>query len=204
MLSELSIKNFAIIDDITVNFQSGLTVLTGETGAGKSIIIDAVQILTGARASTDFIRHGEEKAELVGLFSIHKNKSLINKKAKQYDIDLSDNVIILERVIMNNSSICRINHKIVTLTVLREFGQLLLHIHSQFDHIQMMDSNTHLSLLDLYAKKEIEPIIKKYEQMYNQYIQLHKKYTSLNDDKQILAQRLNMLEFQNNEINIAN
>jgi len=205
MLSELSIKNFAIIDDITVNFENGLTVLTGETGAGKSIIIDAVQILTGARASTDFIRHGEDRAELVGLFSIHKNKSFIDKKAKQYDIDISDNVIILERVIMNNSnSVCRINHKIVTLTVLREFGQLLLHIHSQFDHIQMMDANTHLSLLDLYAKKEIEPIIKVYEQMYNQYVELHKKYNSLNDDEQMLAQRLDMLEFQYNEINTAN
>ncbi len=205
MLSELSIKNFAIIDDISVNFNDGLTVLTGETGAGKSIIIDAVQLLTGARASTDFIRHGENKAEIIGLFSLKQNKELINKKAKVYDIDVSDGSIILERTIMNNSnSVCRINHKIVTLAVLREFGQLLLHIHSQFDHIQIMDSNTHISLLDLYGKNNISLIKQQYDECYYQFMEVSKKYKALNENEQMLAQRLDMLEYQFKEIQQAN
>ena len=94
MLTELSIKNFAIIEDLSVHFQDGLTVLTGETGAGKSIIIDAVQLLSGGRGSVDYIRHGASKAELNGLFIIDENMIKINQLAKEYGIDLDDNMII--------------------------------------------------------------------------------------------------------------
>lgn len=205
MLTELSIRNFAIIDDISITFDDGLTVLTGETGAGKSIIIDAVQLLTGARASVEFVRHGEKKAEITGLFSIDEEMPLIYTKSEEYDIDVTDNMIVLERVITSQGkSICRINNKIVTLTLLREFGQILLNIHSQHDNIQIMDTRTHISLLDLFNKEKIKPIKIKYEQMYQKFNTLEQKFKALNENDQKLAQRLDLLEFQHTEITEAN
>src|SRR5690625_1144818 len=205
MLTELSIRNFAIIDDISITFDEGLTVLTGETGAGKSIIIDAVQLLTGARASVEFVRHGEKKAEITGLFSINETMPMIYTKGEEYDIDLTDNMIVLERVITSQGkSICRINNKIVKITLVREFGQILLNVHSQHDNIQIMDTRTHISLLDLFNKGIIEPIKLEYEQMYDKYIELQRKYNALNENDRQLAQRLDLLEFQYTEIKEAN
>ena len=205
MLTELSIRNFAIIDDISITFDEGLTVLTGETGAGKSIIIDAVQLLTGARASVEFVRHGEKKAEITGLFSINEEIQLISTKSEEYGIDLTDEMIVLERVITSQGkSICRINNKIVTLTVLREFGQVLLSVHSQHDNLQIMDTSTHITLLDSYNNKKIEPIKLKYNQVYDKLNELQQKYNVLNENEQQLAQRLDLLKFQQTEISQAN
>src|SRR5690625_2517142 len=124
MITELSIRNFAIIDDISITFHNGLTVLTGETGAGKSIIIDAVQLLTGSRASVEFVRHGEKKAEINGLFTIEETNSSLFPTCQKYGIDIEEDSLILERTITNKGkSICRVNGKIVTLGILREVGQ---------------------------------------------------------------------------------
>src|SRR5690625_6595295 len=92
MLSKLSIKNFAIIDNLSIHFQEGLTVLTGETGAGKSIIIDAVNLLSGGRGAVDYIRHGANKAELNGLFNLEENMIQVINLAKQYDINIEDKI----------------------------------------------------------------------------------------------------------------
>ncbi|HLR80716.1 MAG TPA: AAA family ATPase, partial [Bacillota bacterium] len=132
MITELSIRNFAIIDDISITFHNGLTVLTGETGAGKSIIIDAVHLLTGGRGSVEYVRHGAQKAEITGLFSIEAYQSSIYDLAENYGISIEDGMLILERTITKQGkSICRVNHKLVTLTILREFGQSIVNIHSQ-------------------------------------------------------------------------
>src|SRR5699024_12525192 len=103
------IKNFAIIDNLSIHFQEGLTVLTGETGAGKSIIIDAVNLLSGGRGSVDYIRHGANKAELNGLFNLEENMIQVINLAKKYDINIEDNMSILERTITEKcKSNCRI------------------------------------------------------------------------------------------------
>src|SRR5699024_10367284 len=101
MIMELAIKNFAIIDDISITFQEGLTVLTGETGAGKSIIIDAVQLLTGTRASVEFVRHGENKAEISGHFSIDETDTFVYEQCEEYGIDVEEDTLVLERTITN-------------------------------------------------------------------------------------------------------
>src|SRR5690625_3318167 len=143
MLSELSIKNFAIIDNLSIHFQEGLTVLTGETGAGKSIIIDAVNLLSGGRGSVDYIRHGANKAELNGLFNLEENMIQVINLAKQYDINIEDNMIILERTITDKGkSICRINSKLVTLTILREFGRNL--VDRSEEHTSELQSRGHI------------------------------------------------------------
>lgn len=205
LLTELSIRNFAIIDDISVSFNDGLTVLTGETGAGKSIIIDAVQLLTGSRGSIDFVRHGEEKAEIIGQFSLNENVPRIKGTCQQYAIDIEEDTLILERTIMNTGkSICRVNGKIVTLTILREIGQLLVHIHSQHDTMHLMDPTTHLPLLDAYNEKDIAPIKDEYQKLYDELITLQKKRNQLSSNEQQLAHRLDLLRFQLSELEQAN
>src|SRR5690625_79144 len=205
MLTELSIRNFAIIDDLSITFHDGLTVLTGETGAGKSIIIDAVELLTGSRASVEFVRHGEKKAEIIGLFSIVNNENNIMEKCTQYGIDIEEQMLVLERTITNQGkSICRINGKIVTLTILREFGQSIFNIHSQHDNIQLMNKNSHIHLLDLYNQEEIQPIKEKYRTIFSELTLLMKKYDELHTNEQEMAHRLDLLQFQLTELEQAN
>src|SRR5690625_1315424 len=110
MLIELSIRDFAIIDHISISFSEGLTVLTGETGAGKSIIIDAVHLLAGGRGSVKYVRHNAKKAEISGLFSVDHYKETIAEKCTLYGIEFEDGMLVLERTITDQGkSICRIN-----------------------------------------------------------------------------------------------
>lgn len=205
MLTELSIKNFAIIDDISIAFDKGLTVLTGETGAGKSIIIDAVQLLAGARASVEFVRHGEKKAEIIGLFDIETKEIDFTQGCEEHGIDYDPNeLFIMERTITSKGkSICRINGKIVPLHVLRSFGMSLLNVHSQHDHVHLMDKQSHLHLLDAYGGKEIEQLKSTYGEKYREYIKYKKEYDDLNESEQQLAHRLDLLKFQADEISAA-
>ena len=154
MLSELSIKNFAIIEALSISFEKGLTVLTGETGAGKSIIIDAIHLLVGGRGSTDFVRHGEKRAEIEGLFQILNNHHPIYLKSKEFGIEIEDEMIVLRRdIYKSGKSVCRINGKLVTISTLREIGSTLVDIHGQHEHQELMDESKHLSLLDQFGSR---------------------------------------------------
>ena len=134
MLSELSITNFAIIESLSISFEKGLTVLTGETGAGKSIIIDAIHLLVGGRGSSDFVRHGEDRAEIEGLFLL-ENASTVYDKAQELGIKIEDDMVVLRREITKSGkSVCRINGKLVTIAILREMGGSLVDIHGQHEH----------------------------------------------------------------------
>lgn len=204
MLTELSIKNFAIIDELSVNFQEGLTVLTGETGAGKSIIIDAVQLLSGGRGSVDYIRHGAKKTELNGLFIIDGNMANISHLINKYGIELEENMIVLERVITDKGkSICRINGKLVTLSILREIGQNLVDIHSQHDTYQLMSSNAHINLLDAFNSEKIDNIKVKYKDLYKELMGYKQEHNQLTLNEQEAAQRLDLYLFQANELKEA-
>ncbi len=204
MLTELSIKNFAIIEDLSVHFQDGLTVLTGETGAGKSIIIDAVQLLSGGRGSVDYIRHGATKAELNGLFIIDDSMIKISQLAEEYGIDIDDNMIVLERTITNKGkSVCRINGKLVTLTILKEFGRHLVDIHSQHDTYQLMSSHAHINLLDAFNSERISEIKSTYTSLYKELMAHKQEYNQLAINEQEAAQRLDLYQFQANELKEA-
>src|SRR5690625_5033788 len=123
MLTELSIRNFAIIDEMSMTFSEGLTVLTGETGAGKSIIIEAIQLLAGGRGSVQYVRHGTDKAEIEGLFTVEQTAHPIYDVAAQFGVHIEDGMIVLHRTITKSGkSICRVNGKLTTLAILREFG----------------------------------------------------------------------------------
>lgn len=203
MLSELSIKNFAIIDKLSISFNKGLTVLTGETGAGKSIIIDAINLLVGGRGSAEFVRHGEDKAEIEGLFYIEDGHPCF-KKMNEFGIDIEEGAIVLKRdIALSGKSVCRINGKLITISTLREIGATFIDIHGQHEHQELMDETKHLGLLDTFAMNKLSPVLSEYESIYRNYMQTSKKLTSLTENEQQMAQRLDLLQFQFNEIEQA-
>ena len=204
MLRELNIRNFAIIDDLTVSFLEGLTVLTGETGAGKSIIIDAVHQLAGGRASYEFVRHGANKAELTGLFQITNNHKAIYEKLEEVGIEIEEDSIILQREINDKGkSVCRINGKLVPLSILREVGGKLVDIHGQHENQELMDEKLHIRLLDHFAHKKISTIKEQYEKTYYAYRDLSKEIIQLSNDEKQSIQKIDMYQFQIKEIEDA-
>lgn len=204
MLRELSIRNFAIIDDLTVSFFGGLTVLTGETGAGKSIIIDAVNILAGGRGSTEFIRHGEKKAELGGLFHVNNSKHPIFAKLEEHGIESEEDTIILRRDLHDSGkSICRVNGKLVPLSVLRDIGGSLIDIHGQHENQELMDEKFHINLLDHYAHQALHPVKEQYDEAFEAYRQLKREVAELSMDEQRMAQRIDLYQFQIQELEQA-
>ncbi|MFD1171610.1 DNA repair protein RecN [Oceanobacillus picturae] len=205
MLTELSIRDFAIIDQISITFNEGLTVLTGETGAGKSIIIDAVQLLAGGRGSVEFVRHGAKKAEIEGLFTLDRKEHPIYQVGRDFGIEISDEQVVLQRTITSNGkSICRVNSKLVTLGILREFGKTLIDIHSQHETQSLMDPESHLELLDLYDPEAMKPTKKEYSYLYERLSSLKTRYKELSENEQEMAHRLDLLEFQLQELEQAN
>ncbi|MGP4067782.1 DNA repair protein RecN [Halobacillus sp. B29] len=204
MLTELSIRDFAIIDHISITFKEGLTVLTGETGAGKSIIIDAIQLLSGGRGSVEFVRHGAKKAEIEGLFTVEADHP-IHSKTEQFGVDISeDGMVVLNRAITHQGkSICRVNGKLVTLGILKEFGRALIDIHSQHETQSLMDPERHIELLDLFASSEMKSSMQEYRRVYEKYRTLVNRYKELSENEQEMAQRLDLLEFQLRELQEA-
>ncbi|MET4562412.1 DNA repair protein RecN [Lysinibacillus parviboronicapiens] len=205
MLRELSIRNFAIIEDLTVSFSDGLTVLTGETGAGKSIIIDAVHLLAGGRGNSEFIRHGAKKAELGGLFQIASPAHPVYKKLDDAGIEIEEDTIILRRDLNDTGkSICRVNGKLVPLSVLRDVGASLIDIHGQHENQELMDEKQHIHLLDQFAEDQLAPIQDKYSKQYDEYRALKKELASISIDEQLMAQRIDLYQFQMKELEDAN
>ncbi|WP_214847762.1 DNA repair protein RecN [Exiguobacterium sp. s193] len=204
MLAELSIKQFAIIDQLQIHFKKGMTVLTGETGAGKSIVLDAIGLLIGGRGSAEFVRYGEDKAELEGLFMI-EDGHMVYTLAEEYGIDVEDGSIILRRdLFASGKSVCRVNNKLVTLTILREFGRVLVDLHGQHEHQHLMENTYHQSILDDFGHETIFPLLHAYQARYGSYEEKRTALQSLAQSEQELAQRIDLLSFQTEEISSAN
>lgn len=202
MLQELSIKDFAIIDEIQISFQPKMTVLTGETGAGKSIIIDALGLLAGGRGSTEFIRKGEKKAVIQGLFTLPREANTYNI-LEEYGIDSEDGQIILQRDLYRGGrNICRINGMMVNLATLRKVGETLIDIHGQNEHQELMKPENHIDLLDEYDKKTSQ-LRNQYQVVYQNYRKLKLSMEKKEADEKDWAQRLDMLNFQVKEIEEA-
>ncbi|MGC9248344.1 DNA repair protein RecN [Listeria ivanovii] len=205
MLQEMTIKNFAIIESLSLSFREGMTVLTGETGAGKSIIIDALGLLVGGRGSTDFIRHGEERLELQGLFALAEDNLACRDALLEHGIDATDDMVVLERSLFRSGkNSCRINGKLVTTVLLRQIGSKLIDIHSQHEHQELMNEEFHLSLLDRFAADKIKPALTKYQAKFKEYQSISKEWQNWTKNERELAQRLDMLRFQQKEIENAN
>ncbi|EGQ1696473.1 DNA repair protein RecN [Staphylococcus pseudintermedius] len=203
MLQSLSIKQFAIIDTLDIQFSDGLTVLSGETGAGKSIIIDAIGQLIGMRASSEFVRHGEKKAIIEGIFDIDDATDAI-RQLETLGIDINEDFLIVKREIFSSGkSICRINNQTVTLQDLRQVMQSLLDIHGQHETQSLLKQKYHVELLDRYADGEYIKELQQYAQSYEQHQEKIKELEALESADQALLQRLDLMKFQYDELKEA-
>ena len=203
LLQALHIQNFAIIQELTLDFKQGMTVLTGETGAGKSIIIDAVGLLAGGRGSSEFVRYGEKKCLLEGQFSLNGNKE-VAELFEKHAIDSDDQVIMIQREIYTTGrNVCRVNGSIVTIAVLKEIGNALIDIHGQNEHQELMLPESHIELLDQYGDKDLVSAKKQYESLFREYRAVKKEQKNWQYNEQELAQRQDILSFQVQEIGEA-
>lgn len=202
MLLEISIKNFAIIEEISLNFEQGMTVLTGETGAGKSIIIDAMNMMLGSRATTDVIRHGAPKAEIEGLFSLENSRAL-REIFEEQGWELTDELIIRREILQNGRSVSRINGQMVNLSVLKTVGQHLVDIHGQHDQEELMRPQLHIAMLDEFGSADFLHLKGRYQKTFDRYRSLRKQVLTLQKNQQEHKARIEMLEFQMAEIESA-
>ena len=202
MLLEISIKNFAIIEAISLNFEKGMTVLTGETGAGKSIIIDAMNMMLGARATTDVIRHGAPKAEIEGLFSV-ENSHALQMIFDEQGIELGDEIIIRREILQNGRSVSRVNGQMVNLSVLRSIGQYLVDIHGQHDQEELMRPQLHIQMLDGFGDADFLELKQAYQTNFDAYRKMRRQLLEIKKNQEEHKARIEMLEFQMAEIESA-
>ena len=201
MLKELRINNFAIIDNLHVEFSSGLTALTGETGAGKSIIIDALNLILGGRADSNFIRTGETSATVESIFEINNLETL--GILKELGISSDNGEIVLRRTISSSGkNRCLINDSTVTVGILGMLGNRLVDIHGQHDHQALLNPETHVDILDLYGKTTEER--KEFSKQYSNYLEEIRKIDELRSKESNRIEREDYLKFQVNEIDKAN
>ena len=205
MLGQLSIKDFAIIDEITLDFKDGLTVLTGETGAGKSIIIDAIQLLAGARASVEFVRHNQDQARIEGLFFIDDEKHEVYDVLSHFHlpIDEEGNIILERYITAKGKSICRVNHKLVTLAILKEVGSKLIDIHSKHETQSLMNPEQHIELMDQFDTKKITSSKNDYLMIFNELKKAKERMKELSESEHKTNERLDLLTFQLSELQEA-
>ena len=200
MLIQLNIKQFGIIESATIELKNGLTVLSGETGAGKSMILAAISQLSGQRTSTSYIRYGEEKASVEGVFDFPKNKEVINI-FKDLDLDLEDEVIIIRRDIYSSGkSVCRINGTIVNLSTLKKVAVYLLDMHEQHDNQILLVEKNHLNLIDSFNKEEIKKVRTAYKEKYKEYKIVTEKIKNLKQQESDILQKVDFLKFQYQEL----
>lgn len=205
MIRELSIRNLAVIEAVDLSFDRGMHVLTGETGAGKSILIDAIALVLGARGSAGFVRHQEKKAEITALFEPDEH-SLVWQKMDDFGLGAGgdERSLLIKRDISHSGkSTCRINGEIVTLTMLRQIGATLIDIHGQHDHQSLLREEEHITWLDAYAGKSIQELKRQYRAIYDEYREVVNEIRRLKENEREMAQRIDLLEFQQQEIAAA-
>lgn len=202
MLLNLHVKNLALIKEVDVDFTNGLVVLTGETGAGKSLILGSVNIALGKKVEKDIIRKGAEYALVELTFCID---SRLKEKIEQYDVYPEDeNIIVVSRKITHGRSVSKINGETVSLTTLKNVMDLLIDIHGQHDHQSLLYKNTHLQILDKYAGEEVKELKNTISDKYSQYVEIKKELDKFDMDETKRLRECEFAEFEINEIEAAN
>ena len=204
MLLELSISNFVIIDALHLTFQPGFTVLTGETGTGKSILIDAVSLLLGGRSSVDVVRAGCDQAALEGVFTLGpETMEALKPLLEELGLWEGSNELILRReVTRSKRGVCRINNRAVTLSSLEEIGRHLVDIHGQGEHLSLLQARRHIDFLDRYAGLQEQR--RALGEVVHRLRGVRDELRSLRRDARELARRIDLLSFQTQEIRAAN
>ena len=203
MLKQLLIRNVALVLELTVCLDRGLNVLTGETGAGKSIIVDSVNFLIGARADKDMIRSGAEKAYVEGVFDVSSNQAA-QSFLSENDMDADDGCVIISRELNSaGRSVCRIGGMAVNLSLLKAFASSLIDIHGQHEHQSLLNERSHLSFLDAFGDTEHQDLLSNTAQRYKQYHDAKAKYKALLDKNAQRQERLQWLQAKRKEISSA-
>lgn len=202
MLLNIHVKNMALIQEIEVDFGEHLNILTGETGAGKSILLGSVNAALGAKISKDFIRKDAEYGMVELVFSVDNEEILDKIRALDIPVD-EDGIVIISRKIMRNRSISKINGETVTLSLLKAVSSLLIDIHGQHEHQSLLHKKAHLEIIDSYGRKEIQPLKEQVADAYGIYKKIEKELKELDMDEEERLREINFLQFEIEEIENA-
>ena len=192
MITTIHIKNIGIIEDITIDFNQGLNILTGETGAGKTLIIDSLGILAGGRFSKEMIRKGEEYSYVEACLFLPNHENAIE-----------GNIIVSREICTNGRNMCKINGRMVTVNELKEFMKPIIDIHGQQDNQVILDKNSHIGYLDSFIGEEIETLKEEYRKQYNQYCEINRLLAENYGDETEKERKLDLLKYQLKEIQVA-
>ena len=192
MITTIHIKNIGIIEDITIDFNQGLNILTGETGAGKTLMIDSLAILAGGRFSKEMIRKGEEYSYVEACLFLPNHENAIE-----------GNVIISREISTNGRNMCKINGRMVTVNELKAFMKSVIDIHGQQDNQVILDKSSHLGYLDSFIGAEIKPLKEEYRRQYNQYCEINRLLAENYGDETEKERKLDLLKYQLKEIQVA-
>jgi DNA repair protein RecN (Recombination protein N) len=204
MIVELNISNFAIINDLNINFTKGFNVLTGETGAGKSIIVEGISMILGERASKDLVRTGSEKSTLEGLFFL-ENPAKISEILEEYGIDVDPNnyLLISREIHSNGRSVSRVNGRTVTLTMLNNITSNLVDIHGQHEHQSLLNVDNHIKLIDTFGDNELSSLLEYVKDKYDELVKERKKIKEISLNSIEKDREIDLLKYQLNEIDNA-
>lgn len=200
MLSSLKINDLAIIEDAKIEYDNGLNIMTGETGSGKSIIIDSINAIRGERSSRDLISDGKDSAKVSAVFD-NVNEHVIDI-LKEYDIDCPDGSLIIQRIIKENRNICKVNGESVTVSVLKQIGNHLINIHGQNDNQTLLNEDNQLDYIDRIADNS--ELLAAYKDKYYRLREINKQLKKSTIDENEKERKLETLSYQINEIENAN
>jgi DNA repair protein RecN (Recombination protein N) len=198
MIKTLEIKDYALIDHLNVEFGKGLNIITGETGAGKSILIDAMSLLLGERASTEVIRKGTQKSFVEGIFDVTNNKKVMSL-LEENEIEFQPELIIRREISLKGSNRCFVNDSPVSLIIIKELGDLLVDLHGQHEHQSLLRTETHIEFLDEFANNhqlldDYKIVYKELISKQNELRELKSKETSLNEKKEIYSYQIKEID----------
>lgn len=202
MLQSLSIRNIALMDEMQVEFSSGLHVLTGETGAGKSILVDAVTLLLGGRAQKELIRHGEEKARVEGVFDI-SDCPPVQKLLKEQELDEGNELILSREITLSGRSSSRVNGTLLPLAQYHQFTDLLMDIHGQHEHQSLMDEKKHLGYLDASGDDAHRALLEKAQKDFTAWHECRKELERLQKQSAQAGERMELLRIRQQELKKA-
>ena len=197
MIKSLQVKDYALIEHVNVEFGPGLNIITGETGAGKSILIDAMSLLLGERASTEVIRKDAAKSVVEGIFDVELNTK-VKKILEQNDIEFSPELIVRREISLKGSNRCFINDSPVSLSLIKDVGNLLVDLHGQHEHQSLLRTETHIEFLDEYGN--FEGLLEEYSGLYRQLSKLTLELNSLKEQETILKEKKEIYAYQIKEI----
>ena len=197
MLKSFEVKDYALIEHISVEFGSGLNIITGETGAGKSILIDAMSLLLGDRASTEVVRKGAEKSFVEGIFSVKGNKK-VKSLLEENDVDFTDELIIRREISLKGSNRCFINDTPVNLNLVKDVGNLLVDLHGQHEHQSLLRTETHIDYLDEFG--DYQDLFHQYRKIYSELLTKENELKELQEKESSIKEKKDFYSFQIKEI----